>query len=70
MARAALQWTVRDLAGRSGVAVATVNRFERERAQPHPASREAIRLALEAAGVRFPADGCVCAPGAAEPAQH
>mgnify|MGYP003814373603 CR=1 FL=1 len=52
MARAALGWGVRDLAREANVGVSTVTRFEAG-AEPIPATLEAIRRALEAAGVEF-----------------
>ncbi len=62
MGRAALGWTVRELAEQARVAVATVNRFETGGAVPIAATREAMQAAMEAAGVRFLGDGCVCPP--------
>jgi ribosome-binding protein aMBF1 (putative translation factor) len=56
MARAALDWSVQDLAKRARVGEATVRRFERDRAAPIYATAEAIRSALEAAGVLFIAE--------------
>ncbi|WP_371682013.1 multiprotein-bridging factor 1 family protein [Microvirga sp. 17 mud 1-3] len=52
MARAALGWGVRDLAREANVGVSTVTRFEAG-AEPIPATLDAIRRALEAAGVEF-----------------
>jgi transcriptional regulator with XRE-family HTH domain len=65
MGRAALGWTVRGLAERAKVAVATVNRFETGGAVPIAATRGAMQAAMEAAGVRFMGDGCVCPPSPA-----
>lgn len=62
MARAALGWTVRELAEKAGVAVATVNRFEVGGVVTIGATRDAIQRALEAAGIRFMPGGCVCPP--------
>lgn len=62
MARAALGWSVRDLAKIAEVGVATVNRFEMGHAIPIPATLTAMQRAMEAAGVSFTEDGCVCPP--------
>ncbi|WP_292454633.1 helix-turn-helix transcriptional regulator [Mesorhizobium sp.] len=52
MARAAVGWGVRDLAKAAAVSVDTVSRLERgEELQPR--TIDAIRAALEAAGVEF-----------------
>jgi transcriptional regulator with XRE-family HTH domain len=53
MARAALRWSVADLARAAGVGEATVQRLERERVVTIQATGRAIRTALEAAGVEF-----------------
>jgi transcriptional regulator with XRE-family HTH domain len=53
MARAALQWTLRDLANRSQVSHVTINRFEIGQAASNPSTLAAIRTALESAGVEF-----------------
>ncbi|MBT0779445.1 helix-turn-helix transcriptional regulator [Paracoccus sp. pheM1] len=56
-ARGLLNWTVRDLAERSGVHRNTISRVETETTGPGH-SLAAIRAALEAAGVEFiPEDG-------------
>jgi ribosome-binding protein aMBF1 (putative translation factor) len=65
MARAALGWTVRDLAAKAQVAVATVNRFETGGVTPSGVTRDAIQRALEGEGIRFTEDGCVCPPAKA-----
>jgi transcriptional regulator with XRE-family HTH domain len=52
-----LRWSVRELAKRAEVSAVTVNRFERELAQPVPATRNAIQRALEAGGVEFIENG-------------
>ncbi len=58
MARAALQWGVRDLAARSKVGVTTINRFETGQSKPVNSTLAILRLTLEAAGVAFlDADG-------------
>lgn len=53
MARAALGWTVDDLARRARVGEATIRRFETQRGTTIPAVSAAIRTALEAAGIEF-----------------
>lgn len=53
MARAALDWGVRDLAREAQVGVSTITRFENGQGAPIPATLAAIRRALEAAGVEF-----------------
>lgn len=53
MARAALGWGVRDLAEKAGISANTVARFENGHHTPNPATLKVIRLAFEAAGVRF-----------------
>lgn len=55
MARAALKIGVRDLATAAGVSPDTVARLERGE-ELRPATVEAIRAALEAAGVEFIAE--------------
>jgi transcriptional regulator with XRE-family HTH domain len=62
MARAALDWSMKDLAGRSGVSANTIDRFENDRATPIPANLKALRQAFEAAGVRFTESGGVEPP--------
>ena len=52
MARAALRWGVRDLARHAQVTAATVTRIEAGNAA-HASTMQAIRLALEAAGIEF-----------------
>lgn len=52
MARAALEWGVRDLAWHSGVSTNTIARFERGEALK-AATIAAIRAALESAGIEF-----------------
>ena len=52
MARAALQWGIRDLAKKARVAPSTISRFEAgETLQPR--TIEAIQRAFEAAGIEF-----------------
>ena len=62
MGRAALGWSVQQLAERADVAVNTVVRFERGRGSLGKTA-EALQAALERGGVRFRSDGCVCPPG-------
>ena len=58
MARAALGWSVRELAAKAEVGATTVVRFELEQAKPIPATLKALRGALEAGGIEFlPDDG-------------
>jgi transcriptional regulator with XRE-family HTH domain len=61
MARAALQWSTDELAARSSVGRATVQRFEQGR-DTRVSTVDAIERAFTAAGIRFTADGCVCSP--------
>jgi transcriptional regulator with XRE-family HTH domain len=56
MARAAIGWTIRDLAREAGIGVATATRFENGRVDADPATVAAIRAVLEAAGVDFIAE--------------
>jgi DNA-binding XRE family transcriptional regulator len=53
MARAALAWTVRDLAEKAGVHRNTIVRVEAGDASPHGSTYAVIRRALEDAGVVF-----------------
>nr|WP_207779300.1 helix-turn-helix transcriptional regulator [Zavarzinia aquatilis] len=53
MARAAVDWGIRDLARAAKVGIATVTRFENGQGVPNPATLAAIRTALESAGVIF-----------------
>lgn len=55
MARAALSWSVRDLAERSGVHRNTISRLEGG-ADGHGPTLAAIRSAMEAAGIDFIAE--------------
>jgi transcriptional regulator with XRE-family HTH domain len=61
-ARALLTWSQQDLAKRAGIAVSTVADFERGQRTPVPNNAEAIRVALEKAGIRFPPGGAVAGP--------
>ena len=63
MARVALDWTVKDLAEKSGVMPNTVSRFERGM-DAYTSTASKFQLALEATGkVRFDGDSCVCVAG-------
>jgi transcriptional regulator with XRE-family HTH domain len=62
MARAALGWSLDELAAASGVNRKTILRFERDEAASRPTSLEAIRRAFEATGVRFADGGGVFPP--------
>ena len=53
MARAALGWNMQELATKAGVGINTVNRFESGAGQPRGVTLEALRGALESAGVIF-----------------
>lgn len=53
MARAALGWSLDDVAAAAGVNRKTVLGFERGERRPRGANAEAIRRAFEKAGVRF-----------------
>jgi transcriptional regulator with XRE-family HTH domain len=53
MARAALEWGVRDLAKKAGISANTVARFENGHHTPNPATLKVIRLAFEEAGIEF-----------------
>jgi transcriptional regulator with XRE-family HTH domain len=56
MARAALDWTLRELAARSQVNHVTINRFEKGQAESNPSTLAALRRAFEAAGAEFIAE--------------
>lgn len=53
MARAALGWSVRDLAERSGVADSTILRFETGKGGILAANLHRLQMALEESGVSF-----------------
>jgi transcriptional regulator with XRE-family HTH domain len=59
MARAALDWTVKNLADRASVGISTVVRFEAGRGKPIVATIAAMERAFEAVGIRFIENG-VC----------
>jgi transcriptional regulator with XRE-family HTH domain len=58
MARAALNWSVRDLATRSEVSASTINRAEASNAMPATtrANLQLLRTTFEAAGIEFVGD--------------
>jgi len=58
-ARALLAWSQQDLASNAQVAASTVADFERGQRMPVPNNADAIRSALEDAGVKFMAGGAV-----------
>lgn len=53
MARAALNWSLRELAEAAGVHRNTISNFETGKYAGDPATTDAIRAALETAGVEF-----------------
>ena len=61
-ARALLAWSQQELAKRASVAASTVADFERGHRTPIPNNAEAIRTALERAGVSFLPGGAVIGP--------
>lgn len=61
-ARALLAWSQQELAKKAGVAGSTVADFERGHRTPVPNNAEAMRTALESAGVRFLPGGAVIGP--------
>jgi DNA-binding XRE family transcriptional regulator len=62
MARAALSWSVRDLAKRAHISANTVVRFENEQHDPNATTVLGIKQAFEAAGVRFTETGGIEPP--------
>lgn len=62
MARAALGWTVKELADKASVGISTVVRFETGRGTPIVATVAAMQRTLEAAGICF-IDKGVCFDG-------
>jgi transcriptional regulator with XRE-family HTH domain len=56
-ARGWLGWSQAQLAKAAGVALSTVRDFEKHRRSPILNNLNAMRGALEAAGIRFPEDG-------------
>src|SRR5260370_25212409 len=61
-ARALLAWSQQDLAKAAGVATSTVADFERGQRTPVANNAQAIRGALEGAGIRFLPAGAVIGP--------
>ena len=61
-ARALLAWSQQDLAKEAGVATSTIADFERGKRKPVANNAQAIRDALEKAGIRFLATGAVIEP--------
>jgi transcriptional regulator with XRE-family HTH domain len=61
-ARALMAWSQQDLAKSAGVAISTVADFERGQRTPVANNAQAIRGALEGAGVRFLPTGAVIGP--------
>ena len=61
-ARALLAWSQQDLAKEAGVATSTIADFERGKRKPVANNAQAIRDALEKAGIRFLAKGAVIEP--------
>jgi transcriptional regulator with XRE-family HTH domain len=56
-ARALIGWKQTDLAGAAGISEMSVKNIERGNTDPRVSTLEAIRVALESAGVAFQADG-------------
>ena len=61
-ARALLAWSQQDLAKKAGVATSTVADFERGHRKPVANNAQAMRDALEGAGIRFLPTGAVIGP--------
>lgn len=61
-ARALLAWSQQDLARQAGVATSTIADFERGKRKPVANNAQAIRDALEGAGIRFLPTGAVIGP--------
>ncbi|BAQ15605.1 helix-turn-helix domain-containing protein [Methyloceanibacter caenitepidi] len=61
-ARALLAWSQQDLAKAAGVATSTVADFERGHRTPIANNAQAVRTALEGAGIKFLAAGAVIGP--------
>lgn len=56
-ARGLLKWTQATLAHRAALSTVTLNMIENETVRPRPATLDAIRHALEAAGVQMLEEG-------------
>lgn len=63
MARAALRWSVRELAVKTGVADSTILRFESEKGTILSSNLARIQQSLEAAGIVFLASAGADGPG-------
>jgi transcriptional regulator with XRE-family HTH domain len=64
-ARGFLNWSQKDLANRSGISHPTIKRMETKGLSScNFGNVEAVRKALETAGISFREDGCVCPPKA------
>ena len=61
-ARALLAWSQQELSKKAGIAASTVADFERGHRTPVPHNAEAMRSALEKAGIRFLPGGAVMGP--------
>ena len=60
MARAALEWSLDDLEGKSSVTRATIHRFEKG-GDAYASTIQKLKTALESSGqIRFEGDCCVC----------
>ena len=66
MARAALDWTVKDLADKASVGISTVVRFEAGRGKSIAATIAAMERTFEAAGIRFIENGVCFEPEGGE----
>jgi transcriptional regulator with XRE-family HTH domain len=53
MARTALRWSLKDIAGRSHVSPVTINRFEQGVSASNQSTLALLRQAFEAGGVEF-----------------
>ena len=67
MARGALGWSIRDLADKAQVHHNTISRIERG-GETSRGTLLILQKALEEAGIRFTADGCVCPPSTTDAA--
>jgi transcriptional regulator with XRE-family HTH domain len=56
MARAALDWTLDDLATRASIAKNTIVRFENDAGEVRPANVAKLQAVLEAEGISFEGD--------------